>query len=262
MKYAFTTLAYPELKLPEVIERVKRFKFDAVELRVADDGIHLKPHYPVNKEVKDIIGDVPVSDLAGYARFSSPDESERTKNVELARTLILMAHDIGARGVRVYAGQFKDPPKVSIERIRNSLNSLADFAEKNGVTLMIETHDEIARLDYLLDLLKGLDLRIGLLYDPANMIFAGEKHEEVFPKIGSRIGHVHIKDFIFKDKSRIFTRPGQGVVPIREIIKDLMRINYSGYVSVEWEKMWNRNLEDGDVILPIYLDYLRRCERE
>ncbi len=260
MRYAFTTLAYPDLKLPEVIERFKRFGFDALELRVADDGIHLKPSYPIEKSVKEIIGDVKVSDLAGYAKFSSPDDLERERNIKLAETLILMAHDLGAGGVRVYAGQFKDSPEDAIKRVRMSLNGLAEFAEKNNVVLMIETHDEIAKLSFLLRLIEGLDERIGLVYDPANMIFAGERHEDVFPKIYTRVRHVHIKDFVVKDGKRLFVRPGQGVVPIKEIVRDLMKVGYQGYISVEWEKMWNRDIEDADVVLPLYLEYLKRCE--
>jgi hypothetical protein len=46
MRIAFTSLAYPELTLGEVLERVRRFGYDGLELRVADDGQHLRPNLP------------------------------------------------------------------------------------------------------------------------------------------------------------------------------------------------------------------------
>jgi|BEDMetMinimDraft_2_1075160.scaffolds.fasta_scaffold05441_2 sugar phosphate isomerase/epimerase len=258
MLYAFTTLAYPNLKLIEVVERVKGFGFDGVELRVADDGVHVKPSYPVPKEVKEILREVKLSDLAGYARFSSPDQEEGRRNADLLRTLISMAAELGAPGIRVYAGVFKDDAQSATSRVAKALNAAADFAEKNGVKIMIETHDDVAKLENLMLLLGKLDERIKLVYDPANMIAAGERHDEVFPKIRGRIAHVHIKDFVVKEGKRVYCRPGEGIVPIPEILRSLKGIGFTGYVSVEWEKMWHPELEDSDVILPVYLKYLRR----
>jgi len=261
MKITFTTLAYPHLKLEEVLERAKRFGLDAIELRVADDGIHLKPHYPVERKVLKTIEEsgVKIASIAGYARFSMIDVNERLRNEELLKTLILMAEELGARAVRVYAGRFPDSVENSINRVAESLNRTADFAEAHRVYIAIETHDELTRLEILLKLLNKLDPRIKILYDVANMIMAGEKHEEVFPRISDRIVHVHIKDFIMVEGKRVFVRPGEGIVPICRVVKDLETIGYQGYISIEWEKMWRPELEDPDIVIPLYIDYIKKC---
>jgi len=63
---------------------------------------------------------------------------------------------------------------------------------------------------------------------------------------------------VVKEGKRVYCRPGEGIVPIPEILRSLKGIGFTGYVSVEWEKMWHPELEDSDVILPVYLKYLRR----
>lgn len=261
MKITFTTLAYPHLTLEQVLERPRIFGIDAIELRAADDGIHLKPIHPIDRRALDAIerSGVRIVAIAGYARFSDPSDAERRRNQELLRTLILIARDLGARVVRVYAGRFVDEADKAIPRVANALNEMAGFAMDNNVTIAIETHDEAARLEILTRILNALDPSIKILYDPANMIIAGEKHEEVFKHIKSRIAHVHIKDFIIEGGKRIYVRPGKGVVPLCRIIGDLLEAGYQGYISVEWEKMWHPYLEDPDLVIPEYIDYLRKC---
>ena len=261
MRFTFSTLAYPHLKIDEVLERAKKFGLDGVELRVADDGIHLKPHYPIGKEYVDTIrsSGVKIVSIAGYARFSSVSDEERKRNEELLKTLTLMAEQLEAKVIRVFAGRFEDDSESSIKRISKSLNKFADYAEKHGIYIAIETHDELSRLEVLLRLLKELDPRIKILYDPANMIMLGEKHETVFPYISNRIVHVHMKDFVIVEGKRVFVRPGKGVVPICKIVRDLDAANYQGYISVEWEKMWHPQLEDPDIIIPLYIDYMKMC---
>jgi len=256
MKIVFTSLAYPELNLREVVERVKMFGFDGLELRVADDGKHLKPELPISKETINVLSSIDVSDIAGYAKFSSPDEKERIRNEKLLENLIKIANILDAMGVRVYGGEPLD--KLGIKRIANSLNKMAKFAEEYSVKILIETYDSLARKSNLAKLLKEIDKEIGFVYDPANVIFAGDSHEDVYPLISNRIFQLHVKDFIVINGKRVFTEPGKGIVPLERIINDLTRDGYSYYVSVEWEKMWHPELESGDVVLPKYLSYLRK----
>jgi sugar phosphate isomerase/epimerase len=261
VKITFTTLAYPHLSLEQVLERPKIFGIDSIELRVADDGIHLRPGYPIDERALDTIerSGVKVVAIAGYARFSDPSDAERRKNQELLRTLILMARNLGARVVRIYAGRFIDEADKAIPRVARALNEMTGFALDNGVTIALETHDEAARLEILKRLLEILDPSIKVLYDPANMIMVGERHEESFESIKPRIAHVHIKDFVLEGGKRIYVRPGRGIVPLCRIVRDLHKTKYQGYISVEWEKMWHPYLDDPDQVIPEYIEYIKKC---
>ncbi|MCH4816275.1 MAG: sugar phosphate isomerase/epimerase [Saccharolobus sp.] len=122
----FSSLAYPELSLREVVKRVDRFGFNGLELRVSDDGKHLKPELPISREALETLLSVKISDLAGYTGFSSADENER-RNEKLLEILIKMANALNALGVRVHGGESTDNNAIS--RIAESLNRMSKLAE-------------------------------------------------------------------------------------------------------------------------------------
>ncbi|WP_291764881.1 sugar phosphate isomerase/epimerase family protein [Caldivirga sp. UBA161] len=261
MKLAFTSLAYPELTLSEVLERVRRFGFDGLELRVAEDGQHLKPIYPVPRQELELIksSGVKLSNLSGYASFAMPNDQERARNEELLRVLILIARELEAPGVRVYGGRVTDDVDKAAERIITSLNRVVKFAEDNGVAIMMETHDDWVKASNLRKLLRGLDEGVGILLDFANVVAAGEDLDNVLELVKGRVKHVHVKNFKLVNGKIRYTIPDDpaGLVPIRKVVDYLRGIGFQGYLSVEWEKKWHPELEPGDEILPKYLSYLR-----
>ncbi|MEM0481409.1 MAG: sugar phosphate isomerase/epimerase family protein [Nitrososphaerota archaeon] len=255
MRLCFTSLAYPELSLADVLERAVRMGFDGVELRVSDDGIHVRPVSPIPHTQLELLKsyNIPVPVLSSYLRLSEMRGDDRDPALSLANNLVKLAAEIGASGLRVYGGEF---PKAS-ECVVNGYKLLARVAGDHGVRILIETHDHLADTSNIAELLDLSDEPL-FLYDPANIIFAGGSHGEAFELLRGRIGHVHLKDFIVREGKRVFTRPGEGVVPLREIVSDLRLSGYVGYLSVEWERFWHRYLVSGDIILPLYRDYLRR----
>ncbi len=255
MRLCFTSLAYPELSLAEVLERAVRMGFDGVELRVADDGVHLKPAPPIPRTQLELLKsyNLPVPVLSSYLRLSEMLSDDTGSAFQLASNLVKLAVEIGASGLRVYGGEF---PKDT-ERVVNGYKLLARISGDRGVRIMIETHDYLADTSNIAELL-GLSDELIFLYDPANIIYAGGSHGEAFKLLAGRIGHVHLKDFVWRGGRRVFTPPGEGVVPLKEIVSDLRQSGYEGYLSVEWERFWHRDLAGGDDILPLYRDYLRR----
>lgn len=254
MELAFSSLAYPELDLDGVVSRVKSLGYDALELRVADDGKHIKPSYPLSADDAKALKSVRVVDLAAYARFSS-DHAQNNRALQLTETLSKIASDVGARAVRVYVSD-------ADENAANALDASAKIAERYDVKIMVETHDPVLSKIHNLQELLQKSRKTWVLYDPANMIYAGERHEKVFPLIKGRIAHVHLKDFVFSGEKRVFCRPGVGVVPIKDIVRDLKDSGYDGALSVEWERLWNPQMEPADDVLPDYLKYLRSLLQE
>ncbi len=258
MRLCFTSLAYPELGLAEVLKRAAKWGFDGVELRVADDGIHLRPETPIPSEAKALLERhrVPVAVLSGYLRASSLLTEGEEVGEKLGITLLRMAGEIGAMGVRIYGGEMSHKPRETARRIGEAVEGLKRRSGVAGVKILLETHDYLAIIDNLRYLIEEYP-SAEILYDPANIIYAGGSHGEAFKIIGDRIAHVHIKDFRPEGGRRIFTPPGAGIVPIKEIIRDLRSAGYEGYVSIEWERYWHRDLTSGDLIIPKYRDYLR-----
>ncbi len=262
IRIAFSSLAYPHLQLPELVKRVKMFRVDGLELRVSDDGIHLKPVYPVPRDVIELVetSGVKIPIVSGYATFSHSDPVYLLQNMKLAKTLVHIAHALGAFGVRVVIGKTSGVNVVdSLTRALRTINDLSHYAETYNVMLLVETHDDFANPNYLLKLVDLLGDNVGLVYDVANVMMAGGRHDQVFPAIYRKVKHVHLKDYVVCNGVVRYTEPGKGLVPICQVVEDLVKAGYDNYVSVEWEKLWHPELEDPDTMIPRYVDYIRRC---
>jgi hypothetical protein len=51
---------------------------------------------------------------------------------------------------------------------------------------------------------------------------------------------------------------GQGEGPISEAVSALIKGNYAGYYSFEWEKLWHPEFEEPEIALAHYPDQIRK----
>ena len=51
---------------------------------------------------------------------------------------------------------------------------------------------------------------------------------------------------------------GYGDVPVKEVLLKLKQRNFDGYVSLEWVKRWNSDLEEAAIAFPQFINYVRR----
>jgi len=123
-----------------------------------------------------------------------------------------------------------------VENAAERLSRLADLAEREGVTLMLENEKEIvgdtlARCEALVSAVDSSSLQF--LWDPANFVQVGEARvtERGWPLLGARIGYVHIKDAHLRDGS--VCAAGEGDGQIRELLVKLQAAGYRGVLALE-----------------------------
>ena len=82
--------------------------------------------------------------LGTVCEFHSPDPAVVRKNVEDCREWVLLAKDIGARGVKVRPnGLPKDvPEEKTLEQIGRALAECGAFATDHGVEIWVEVHGD------------------------------------------------------------------------------------------------------------------------
>ncbi len=68
---------------------------------------------------------------------------------------------------------------------------------------------------------------------------SSKKSVQIFHTQIFGISHVHIKDHLRGDGGFMLCLIGEGVIPIKEIVKTLESDGYSGYMSLECEKKWH-----------------------
>ena len=83
---------------------------------------------------------------------------------------------------------------------------------------------------------KSLDKRIGLCIDIGHVVRIGEDPSMWAEKFKDRLYDVHLKD---EDKAEEDGAPleiGRGVIDIPAFLKTMLKIGYTGYLSLEYEK--------------------------
>jgi inosose dehydratase len=83
---------------------------------------------------------------------------------------------------------------------------------------------------------KGLDKRIGLCMDIGHVVRIGEDPSVWAEKFKDRIYDIHLKD---EDKAQEDGKPleiGRGVTDIPAFLKTMIKVGYTGYMSLEYEK--------------------------
>jgi sugar phosphate isomerase/epimerase len=131
--------------------------------------------------------------------------------------------------------------RLSIPRLRifsglgNSKNSGTKFgesklleyalgrAEESNIDLYLE-NEPVCKVHTKSEIISLFDLnthpRLKLWLDIANLVEVGEGIDEEFiKKISDRLGYLHVKDFISKDKGRTYVPAGKGEINYVEIMK-------------------------------------------
>lgn len=136
------------------------------------------------------------------------------------------------------------------ERCIPNLIEAATIAENYGVNLAIEFISGakfIGSLFTAIKIVKQVSRKnVGILFDTFHFYTGISKLEDIDLLTKDSLFFVHINDVIDKpreiltDADRVF--PGDGVIPLKKIIKKLIKIGFSGYYSLElfnpelWEK--------------------------
>ena len=87
----------------------------------------------------------------------------------------------------------------------------------------------------------------------------GEDPDTTIRNLGAYVRHVHLRD---SDDSGAYDIIGEGTLPVREMIRALSSIDYDGFISLEWKPEWMEDMDDPDVILPHFVNYMSRFENQ
>lgn len=234
-RLAFSTLGVPGAPLEDVIALARDTGYSGVELRCAE-GEPLRPDTPVaqaraiGKRFAD--AGITVVCVCSYVRVARPDGDPVT---DVMRHVAL-AEALDAPFVRVFGapeGQADDAPRRAVER----LTAIGERLD-GPVSVVLETHDALLTGAIVGSILARVGSpRIGALWDCINPWRAGELPSATADALAPWLRHVQLKDAASPtDLAPVL--PGTGAVPIAETLAQLDRIGYTGWLALEWERMW------------------------
>jgi sugar phosphate isomerase/epimerase len=263
---AFTTLAFPDATLAEATSLGRSWGYAGVELRlidgqVFDSSISAAERARVKKTIADSGLPIVIVDSMILVTVEGVGP-------ELHRFLEL-ANDWESPLIRIYGGPLSEEPgarRRQMEAATKVLQEAVPLAERLRVAMAIETHDSFSASSVVAELLATVDSKlVGALWDTLHPHRMGERPVEVYQNFGPRVLHVQVKDARRSAEHKggwQLTPLGEGEVPVREIIGLLAARGYQGYISVEWEKYWQPEIEVPEIALPQHLKVLKEWTQD
>ena len=184
------------------------------------------------------------------------------KTVESAtaevRECIRIAKNLHIPYIRVRANKHDDGDTARVEKF---LSNILPECEEIGVTLLIETSGLYCDTAKLRDMLQLFACdSIAALWDTYSPYFIeNEAPERTIENLGAYIKHIHVKDAV-RDGENRFCLMGEGELPIKEMILALRSVNYDGFVSLEWNPDWCKEIDDMEIILSQFENFMSQFE--
>ena len=201
-------------------------------------------------------------DLGSSANMHIADITERKKNFDDARRFIDLAGELSCPFVRVFPNGFpKDQDRnQTMDLIIKGLLELGDYAKGGKVSVLMETHGDLTKVEDLEKIMQSAQHEhTGLVWDVTNMwTITKESPVEVYKRLKKYIRHSHIKDAKLVDGKVQYVLMGQGDVPIFEAIDALAKGGYKGYYSFEWEKLWHPEIAEPEIALADFTKSMKK----
>jgi fatty-acyl-CoA synthase len=264
MKYAFSTLSCPAWSFKEVITSAKDLGYDGVEVR----GVSEEMYAPSVKEFRDdkiadtvsylksLCIEIPI--LSSGAEIAVPAKQEAAINE--AEAYMELASGLKTPYVRILSVNSAAPATGDIALAKKTYSALCALGEKLGVTPLIETNGPFCDTAVLSAFMSEIPSdNKGILWDIHHPYrFNDESVDTTLSNIGKWVKYVHVKDSVISDGKLIYKMIGYGDVPVKDAVLHLSNIGYRGYLTLEWVKRWNKELEEPGVALCQYISYIKQ----
>ncbi len=217
LKLGMASYTFREFGLEKTLEMTKRLGLT----RICFKSFHL-PLESTEKEIKAVARKVKDAglELYGCGVVYMKNEGEVKRAFDYAK----------AAGMRMIIG-------VPNHELLKQVN---DKVKEYNIQVAIHNHgpgDELYPTpESAFEKIKGLDSRIGLCLDIGHTQRSGINPSDSVLKFAHRLLDVHFKDVSASTKEGGTVEVGRGVIDIPQFIKTLLKINYAGIASLEYEK--------------------------
>lgn len=251
---AYSTLGSPDLSLDQTILLAVRHGLAGVELRALGGTLDLPGH------LLDAFGSpsalaarlrrerVAVVLLDTSFKLAGGKPEERAAFLEY----VPWAEALGVR-LRVFDGG-TTADQATLDEMAGTLAWWRGLRSENRwqTDLMVETHDTLLTAE-VIGRLGQRAPDTGILWDAHHTWRrGGEDPLLTWRAIAPQVVHIHVKDSVGGDKDAPFTYclPGEGQFPMRAL-RAVLRDEFSGPVSLEWEKLWHPTLPPVETALAV-----------
>ena len=237
MKLSYMTFVCPEWSLERAVRFAVEAGYDGVEIRVDAGhrhGVSSRSTAGDRKSARQLFRDagVEIPCVATSVNFAFPDPGTHRENVEAAKANLMLAADLGAPVVRIFAGG--RIPKLTDEaasQVAAAFDEVGDFAAAAGVCPMLEcAHDIILGAAEAAAVFRRVKTpNFGALWNHSDM------DDATFAVMQPHIRHFHIHNEV-RDPAN---------ANMAGLSARMKRIGYRGYASLEIIE--NKNLPEDEL---------------
>ena len=216
---------------------------DAIDV----SAILIKNHTPralhsVKAELK--AAGMSVTMITTYPDFSHPSDLQRRRELEYLRHDIAVASQVGARYLRVVAGQAHPETgrTEGVDWVVENFKRASAVADEYGVILLYENHskpgawqyaDFSMPIDIFLEIYaRTRDTSIKVNFDTGNPLVSGDKPVPVLAEVIDDVATLHVADNAEPGKLSPVVI-GTGIVPFDEIFAFLKEHHFDGWFCIE-----------------------------
>ncbi len=217
LNLGLASYTFREFPLEETLQMTKRLSLD----RIAFKDFHLSLE-STDEKIKTVAEKTRATglDLYGCGVIYMKTEDEVKRAFHYAKTA----------GMKIIVG-------VPNHELLNFVNEMVD---EYNIKVAIHNHGPGDKLyptpESAYVKIKDLDMRIGLCIDIGHTQRAGADPSESALKFSDRLHDVHIKDVTAATKEGGTVEIGHGVIDIPKFLRTLIKLDYKGSVSFEFEK--------------------------
>ena len=211
-----------------IIKNCEATEFQGVELRTGHKhGVEVNLSKEQRAEVKQRFQNskVQLMGLGSAFDFHTADQTKLRKDIDATKEYIVLAHDVGATGVKVRPNGF--PKEVSkektLEQIGKSLRELGEFAEGYGQVIRLEIHgSETSHVPYCKKIIDVADRKnVGVCWNSNQTDLEDGGFDQNFDLVKNKIFSVHMRDLYLEE------------YPFRKLLTRLNETGFSGFCLAE-----------------------------
>jgi sugar phosphate isomerase/epimerase len=214
--------------VPTIIKNCTDTKFQGVELRTTHGhGVEVALNKQQREEVKKRFRDsaVELMGLGSAFDYHTPDQGKLRTDVAATKEYIILAHDVGASGVKVRPNGV--PAEVTkektLEQIGQALRELGEFAAGYGIQIRLEVHGKesslLPNIKTIMD--HANHKQVGVCWNSNQTDLDGAGFDSNFNLVKDKIFTVHMRDLYLEE------------YPFRKLLTRLNETGFAGYCLAE-----------------------------
>lgn len=211
-----------------ILKNCEAAKFEGVELRTTHaHKVEVNLSKADREKVKQRFADSPVQlmGLGSAFDYHTADQTQLKKDIEATKEYMILAHDVGASGIKVRPNGFpKDVPKEkTLAQIGRALQELGEFGDNYGVVLRLEVHGSgtslLPNIKAIMDAARHKN--VGVCWNSNQTDLDGAGFDANFDLVKDRIFSVHMRDLFLEE------------YPFRRLLTRLNEIQFAGFCLAE-----------------------------